>query len=122
MRAAKFFTGPVMAALGTYHFVNPKLYEKIMPDWLPAHRELVYASGVTEIATGVGSMVPATRRAAGWLGILTMLGVFPANLHMALNPERYEPIPRAALYARLPLQGLFVYWIWRVCLAEDAGA
>jgi uncharacterized membrane protein len=31
---------------------------------------------------------------------------------MALNPERYSNVPEAALYARLPLQALFVLWAW----------
>ena len=36
-----------------------------MPRYLPAHRELVYASGVAEIAGGVGVLHPRTRRAGG---------------------------------------------------------
>ena len=48
MRVAKFYAGPVMMLAGIMHFVIPKAYESIMPTWLPAHRELVYASGVAE--------------------------------------------------------------------------
>ena len=36
------------------HFVIPRTYESIVPDYLPAHRALVYASGVAEIAGGGG--------------------------------------------------------------------
>ncbi len=62
-----------------------------MPDYLPAHRELVYASGVAEIAGGAGLMCPdaKARRWAGWWLIATLIAVFPANVHMAVNPERY---------------------------------
>jgi uncharacterized membrane protein len=104
--------GPVFIAAGIYHFVNPKVYEAIMPDYLPAHRELVYASGVAEAASGAMLMHPATRKAGFWLSVATLVGVFPANLHMALHPERYKKIPRAALYGRLPIQALFVLWAW----------
>jgi branched-subunit amino acid ABC-type transport system permease component len=39
------------------------------------------------------------------------VAVFPANVHMALHPERYRvPGGRAALYARLPLQGAAIAW------------
>jgi uncharacterized membrane protein len=41
--------------------------------------------------------------------------VFPANLHMALQPERFEkgvPGGRTALYARLPVQVLFIAWAY----------
>ena len=33
-----------------------------------------------------------------------LAAVYPANVHMALHPERYEQIPPVALWARLPLQ------------------
>jgi uncharacterized membrane protein len=121
MRAARFFTGPGLIGSGILHFAVPKAYEAIMPDYLPAHRPLVYASGVTELAAGAGSLHPSTRRPAGWLGLATMVGVFPANLHMAMHPERYPKLPRAALYARLPMQLVFMYWIWQVCLRRPAG-
>jgi uncharacterized membrane protein len=70
----------------------------------------VYASGVAEIAGGAGVLHPRTRTAAAWWSVATLVAVFPANLHMALNPERYKNIPRAGLYARLPVQLLFIAW------------
>src|SRR4030088_181735 len=105
---AAFFT-----FAGTMHFVRPRSYIAIMPDYLPAHRELVYASGAAEIVGGLGALPKRTRRAAGcWLAA-TMVAVFPANLHMALHPERYRRIPPALLYARLPVQALIIAWALR---------
>src|SRR3954468_6669305 len=96
------------------HFVKPRFYLAIMPDYLPAHEELVYVSGVAEIAGGIGTLIPATRRAGRWWSIATLLAVFPANLHMALNAARYKRVPGgpAALYARLPVQPLFILGAW----------
>jgi uncharacterized membrane protein len=103
--------GPVFMFTGVLHFVIPRTYEAIVPDWLPAHRELVYASGVAELAAGAGLLHPRTRRAAMWFAIATLVAIFPANVHMALNPERYDvPGGAAALWARLPLQALFIAW------------
>ena len=103
--------GPFFVFAGVMHFVIPRTYEAIVPDYLPAHRELVYASGAAEIAGGLGVMHPATRRAASWWSVATLIAVFPANLHMALNPDRYElPGGRWGLYARLPVQVLFIAW------------
>ena len=118
-RVARTFAGPVMTLAGINHFVMPGAYEKIMPDYVPAHRELVYASGVAEIAGALATMHPRTRRFGGLLLIATLLGVFPANVHMAMHPERYPKVPggRATLLARLPLQGLFLYWVWAATLA-----
>jgi uncharacterized membrane protein len=120
-RLARLFSGPLMIAAGINHFVMPKTYEQIMPRSLPAHRELVYASGVAEIAGAAATLHPATRRAGGLLLIATLLGVFPANLQMTLNPERYPKIPRWALWARLPLQGLMIWWVWLATQREAPG-
>lgn len=84
-----------------------------MPDWLPAHRELVLASGAAEMLGGVTVLHPRTRTFSRWWLIATLAAVFPANLHMALHSERYSKIPPWALWARLPLQGAFVTWAWK---------
>jgi len=104
---------PLFVITGAMHFAMPETYEKIMPDYLPAQRELVYASGVAEIAGGLGLMHPATRRLSQWWLIATLIAVFPANLHMARHPERYASLPggRPALIARLPLQLVFIAWV-----------
>jgi uncharacterized membrane protein len=104
-------TGVTFIATGLLHFAAPRVYESIMPDYLPAHRELVLASGVAELAGGAGLLHDRTRRAAGWWLIATLIAIFPANVHMALHPERYRRIPRAALWLRLPLQAAIVAWV-----------
>jgi uncharacterized membrane protein len=106
--------GPFFIVAGALHFIRPQTYMKIMPRWLPAHRELVYASGVAEIAGGAGLVHPRTRRWASRLLVATLLAVFPANLDMALHPERYgDRLPGASLLliARLPLQLVLVAWV-----------
>ena len=108
--------GLTFIAAGLNHFRVPKLYASIMPDYLPAHRELVYASGVAELAGGAGVLSARSARVAGWWLIATLVAVFPANVHMALNPERYEQIPEAALWGRLPLQAAFILWVWRAAI------
>ena len=99
---------------GAMHFARPRWYLAMMPDYLPAHEELVHVSGAAEIAGGLGTLIPATRKAGSWWSIATLIAVFPANLHMAINPERYKQVPggRPALYARLPVQALFILWAW----------
>jgi uncharacterized membrane protein len=105
------FFGPFFISAGIAHFVIPKPFESMVPDYLPAHKELVQLSGVVEGVAGVATMIPSTRRFGRALSIATLLGVFPANVNMALHPEKY-PVPggQAALIARLPLQGLLIWW------------
>ncbi|MGI8593367.1 MAG: DoxX family protein [Solirubrobacteraceae bacterium] len=105
--------GATFVGAGAMHFVIPQTYESIVPGYLPAHRELVYASGVAEIVGGLGALDSRTRRLAGWWLAATLLAVFPANIGMALYPDRYAGIPQWALYARLPVQGLLIAWaLW----------
>jgi uncharacterized membrane protein len=110
---SRVLTGATFVATGLLHFLKPRVYESIMPDYLPAHRELVLASGVAEMAGGAGLLADRTRRAAGWWLIATLVAVFPANVHMALHPERYRRIPAWALWLRLPLQLVFIWRVWK---------
>ena len=50
-----------------------------MPPYIPRHRELVYVSGVAEIAGGLATMHPSTRRAGSAWSIATLIAVFPGQ-------------------------------------------
>ncbi|MGH7729397.1 MAG: DoxX family protein [Vulcanimicrobiaceae bacterium] len=103
-------------AAGALHFARPRTYEKIVPPYLPAPRALVYLSGAAEIAGGIGVLVPATRTAAGWGLVALMIAVFPANVYMAAEAERFARVaPPLALYARLPLQAILIAWVHLTC-------
>jgi uncharacterized membrane protein len=107
--------GPFFVFAGVMHFVKTRWYERAMPPYLPWHRELVYASGVAEIAGGLATMHPATRRIGSAWSIATLLAVFPANIQMALDAERWKdqvPGGEAALWGRLPVQALFIVWAY----------
>ena len=101
---------------GTMHFLKPRPYVAIVPDALPRKREIVFASGVAELAGGAGVLVPRTRRLGGWWLIATLLAIFPANVNMAVNAERYRVVPEPLLWVRLPLQGALIAWVWRAVL------
>jgi uncharacterized membrane protein len=113
---ARLLLGVFFVAAGLLHFVKPRPYVAIVPDALPRKRELVYVSGVAEIAGGLGVLTAPTRRAAGWWLIATLIGVFPANVNMAVNAERFRAVPEPLLWARLPVQGLLIAWVWRAAV------
>ena len=103
---------------GIMHFVRPRSYEAIMPPWVPMHREAVIVSGVAEIAGAAAVAAAPTRTLGRWWLIALLAAVFPANVHMAMNPEQVRGldlnrIPRWALWARLPLQPLAMLWVLR---------
>jgi uncharacterized membrane protein len=73
---------------------------------------------VAELLGGAGVLSERTRRPAGWWLVLTLLAVFPANVEMAVHAERFRKIPEPLLWARLPLQGLLIAWVWATALGR----
>lgn len=97
---------------GVAHFVFTGFFVMAMPDYLGYHKELVLISGVFELLGAMGILIPKTRFLAGCGLIALIVAVYPANINMALHPERYPDIPEMFLYIRLPLQFLFVWFVW----------
>ena len=98
---------------GTIHFVRPQFYDGIVPPPLDEHaRAVTYVSGVAELV-GAALALSGPRRVARWYLLLLLAAVYPANIHMALHPEEFPKIPSAALWARLPLQGVCAWFTWR---------
>jgi uncharacterized membrane protein len=80
----------------------------------PHRLVLVWISGFFEILGGVGLLIPMLRRAAAAGLILLLMAVFPANIYMAMRPDRFADLhlPVWTLWARLPLQALLIAWVW----------
>jgi uncharacterized membrane protein len=110
---SRVLLGVTFIGAGINHFVTPRHYERIVPPSLKSRAQSVVAvSGAAELAGGLGVLLPRTRRIAG-VGLIALLAaVFPANIYMARTPEQFRKIPRWALYARLPLQPLIMWWAW----------
>jgi len=95
----------ILGASGVIHLTRPAVYEPLMPSWVPAHREVILASGVAELACAAGLAVPATRRYAGLASALLLVGVFPGNIKMAVDAAHTDNTGlKVAAFARLPLQ------------------
>jgi uncharacterized membrane protein len=111
--------GAFFICAGVNHFLMPRAYRQIVPPRLHGEAaRLVAISGAAEVAGGVGVLLEPTRRAAGVSLIALLAAVFPANLYMARAPERFPRIPRWALYARLALQPLMMWWVWKASRAQ----
>jgi uncharacterized membrane protein len=111
------FATPFLVS-GVGHFVSTNTFVKIMPPYLPLHRELVLLSGAIEIALGVLLLVPQTTRWAAWGLIALLIAVFPANIYMYQHRELFQ-IPPLVLLLRLPLQVLLIAWAWVYARSEN---
>jgi uncharacterized membrane protein len=114
MSVSRRLLAAFFVASGVNHFVSPRFYRAIVPPSLASRsKRVVELSGVAEVLGGLGVLLPPTRRLAGAGLVALLAAVFPANLYMASEPERFAKIPRWALFARLPLQPLMMWWAWR---------
>jgi uncharacterized membrane protein len=107
---ALFFIGA-----GTLHFTNASFYLTIMPSILPQPLALVYLSGMFEVLGGIGVLVPACRRAAGYGLIALLIAIFPANIKMFADHfhEGFSFVT-VVLFLRLPLQLAFIVIVDRL--------
>jgi uncharacterized membrane protein len=113
----------LMGGAGTMHFVRPEFFDAIVPRWMPGRpRTTTYVSGLAELVAAALVVNPRTRRLGGWWSVVTILGVYPANIQMAIDggvPDAAPPLDSAAAaWARLPLQ---IPMVWRaVRVAREA--
>ena len=108
----KWLLGVLFVAAGVNHFVRPGFYSGIIPPYLPWPLALVYLSGAAEVALGVLVLVPRFQARAAWGLVGLLVAVFPANVQMALHPTLYPAFHPAALWVRLPLQGVLIAWAY----------
>ena len=83
-----------------------------MPDAVPFPREVIFITGLCEIAGAIGLL---TKRWRWWAGVALAayaICVFPANLKHAFSDVGVPPLPDSWWYhgPRLLLQPLLVWW------------
>ena len=126
-RAVRMFLRMIAAGgfvgAGMMHFLRPDFFRRIVPPGFPSPATLVAISGFFEIAGGLALLYRPLRKATGRGLIALLIAVFPANIYMVINPgPTAGSIPLWALWLRLPLQAVFIAWIWFVSLTKDSPA
>ena len=125
----RFFFRLVLAAFylaaGILHLKSPQSFIKIVPSFVPWPAEVVWLTGVAEIAGAIGLMVPRLQKAAGIGLALYAVCVFPANINHAINQIDVGALPNSWWYhgPRFALQPILVWmalwcsgvvdWPWR---------
>ena len=114
-----YVMGALYIVAGVMHFVIPDVYVQIVPPAFPRALELVYLSGVAEVALGIGVILPQTRRVAAWGLVALLIAIFPANVYMATSgvvltggPTFIHDPSETVRWARLPLQVVLILWAW----------
>jgi uncharacterized membrane protein len=113
---ARILAAIFFIAAGANHFRSPRLYREIVPPGFGPPALMVVISGIAEIAGGVGLLIAPLRSAAGWGLIALLIAVFPANIYMIVESQRFS-FPLWSLWLRLPFQIVFVVWVWFASLS-----
>lgn len=111
--AGRFAAAAMFVFTGVSHFIFPDAMAEMVPPLFPAPRLWIAATGVAEIAGGIGLLFERTRRVSAWALAVFLVAVFPANVYAALERvgmggHRQGP---GYLWFRAPLQVAFLAWV-----------
>lgn len=105
----------LFTALG--HFLYPKGMALMLPEFVPFRSALIYGTGIIEIAAALGIFIPTMRVLTGWLLLVFLVLVLPANIYAAFRQINYQtgqfngPGP-VYLWFRIPFQLLLLFWTY----------
>lgn len=99
-------------ALG--HFVQADEMVRLLPSFVPFRAELVFVTGLLEIAIATLLFIRNTRRIGAMLAFAVLILFFPANIYGALNAVEFGGHAMGPIYllVRLPLQLLLLFWTY----------
>jgi uncharacterized membrane protein len=112
--AGKWVFAAVFVVAGIAHFASTGFFLKVMPPYIPFHREVVLISGAIEIILGVLLLVPRSSRFAAWGLVALLVAVFPANIQAYQHRDVFPSFPHSDLIhlLRLPFQGVLIAWAY----------
>jgi uncharacterized membrane protein len=100
------------AVAGVAHLTVPGGFIAITPDWVPRPADVIFVTGVLELAAAAALFIPSLRKAAGIGLALYALCVWPANFKHAFEAIDVAAFPSSWWYhaPRLVLQPLIIWW------------
>ncbi|MEM7186194.1 MAG: MauE/DoxX family redox-associated membrane protein [Bacteroidota bacterium] len=109
----QYLLGIVFAAAGVMHFTKPKLYERIMPPYIPEKKTMVLVSGIAEMVLGFMLLNPETAGHAAIGMIILLVLFFTVHIYMLQNKKASLNLPQWLLWLRIPLQFGLIYWAYQ---------
>jgi uncharacterized membrane protein len=108
----RFILAAAFLAAGAAHLLAPAGFLLITPDWVPYPRQVIFWTGIAEIAGALALFHPRLRRWAGAGLALYAVCVFPANVKHALEsvPVGGTQLGWGYHGPRLAFQPVIVWW------------
>jgi len=96
---------------GSGHFIKTQEMAAMLPLSVPYRTELVYLTGILELLGAIAVWIPRLTRLTGFLLIVMLVGILPANIYAAINRVDFGGHEAGPVYllVRIPFQ-LFVIW------------
>jgi uncharacterized membrane protein len=118
VRLSRFLWTVVLLGAGTAHFVVPSWFTAYYPSYLPWSQTAVLLSGVVEWL--LAAMLWNKRlQSHAWFAITMLMVVYvPVHVYVITHHDAVEhpfiAIPLWLAWMRLPIQGLLIWWAWRM--------
>ncbi|MFT4669974.1 MAG: putative membrane protein [Ulvibacter sp.] len=109
----QYLIGAIFVLAGANHFRKPKIYERIIPPYIPAIPTMVMLSGIAEMILGFMILTPASQILAAWSIIIMLLLFLLVHIHMLQNEEAAMKLPKWMLIIRIPLQFGLMLWAYQ---------
>lgn len=105
----------VFTAIG--HFLFTKGMSMMIPKFIPFKESFVYLTGIFEVLLAIALLIPKLKVMSGWALIIFLLLMLPANVYASMNNINYQKGTfdghgPAYLWFRIPLQIVFIIWIY----------
>ncbi|MDO6739405.1 hypothetical protein Q4548_16220 [Wenyingzhuangia sp. 2_MG-2023] len=99
------------------HFIYTKGMSMMIPSAIPYKETLVHLTGVFEILVAISILIPKMKEISGWIFIIFLLLMLPANIYAAINNVNFQKGTFNGngityLWFRIPLQIFFILWIY----------
>lgn len=108
----QYLFGFLLIVSGFFHFQKPKMYERIIPPYVPAHSLMVLLSGIVEMVLALMLLNRETQSYAA-IGIIVMLIIFlPVHFYMLQDKSASLDLPKWLLLLRIPLQFAIMLWVY----------
>lgn len=106
------------------HFKFTQGMAMMLPEFIPAKKQIVIATGLIEILAAIGLLVSSTIKITGILVIIFFVLILPANIYAAIKKVNLEKSDYTGnginyLWFRIPEQILFIAWVYWFAIKQD---
>lgn len=96
------------------HFIRTEGMAEMLPPSVPYRIEIIYITGILEFLGAVGVWIPRLTKLTGFLLIVMLIGLLPANIYSALNRVEFGGHGAGPVYLliRIPFQLFAIWWTY----------